>query len=149
MGKPEEYKQNENVSPYWQRVLKAIREAARASEVYNPETITRTRVSNSITINGKTYKGSTVKVVGHTVFVDGKSVEIIDNSVSTLRIKVDGVLDNLIADGSVEAGLVNGDVQAGGSVNCDDVDGDVQAGGSVTCGKVNGSIMAGGSVRHN
>ena len=103
----------------------------------------------SVRINGKTYNGRSVQIINNRVIIDGK--EVTEEGMakdSILTIKVEGTIENLTTDASVEAGLIQGDVQAGGSVTCDDVDGDVQAGGSVTCGKVNGDIMAGGSVRH-
>lgn len=104
---------------------------------------------NSVTINGKTYRGSgSISVVNGVVKIDGKRIDHGETPDGILHVKVDGVLEHLEADGSVECGLVQGDVQAGGSVHCDDVDGTVQAGGSVHCGKVGGSIMAGGSVSH-
>jgi len=103
----------------------------------------------SVTINGKTYQGRNIQVINNRVIIDGKEVTekgMAKNGI--LKVQVEGTLESLITDASVEAGLVKGDIQAGGSVSCDDVDGDVQAGGSVTCGKVGGDIMAGGSVRH-
>lgn len=102
----------------------------------------------SVTINGVTYEGNTVKVVNNKVWVNGKRV---DNSKpdkdGILTVKVEGVLQNLTTDCNVEAGLVQGNVDAGGSVSCDDVDGYVDAGGSVEAGNVGGYVDAGGSVR--
>lgn len=104
---------------------------------------------NSVTINGKTYRGvHSISVVNNRVIVDGKPVDHgkVENGI--LEVRVDGVLDKLEADGSVHCNDVRGYVQAGGSVTCDNVGSTVQAGGSVTCNNVAGSIMAGGSVRH-
>lgn len=101
----------------------------------------------SVTINGVTYTGTTVKVVNNKVWVNGKRV---DNAKpdkdGILTVKVVGILQNLHTDANVEAGLVQGNVDAGGSVSCDDVEGNVDAGGSVNCGSVGGDVDAGGSV---
>lgn len=106
------------------------------------------KFSKSVTIiNGKRYEGSSVVVTNGRVIIDGK--EVTDKDAvkdGILKIKVEGVLQNLTTDANVEAGLIQGNVDAGGSVSCDDVEGDVDAGGSVNCGNVGGNVDAGGSV---
>jgi len=101
----------------------------------------------NIIINGVPYVGDRVEVRGGVVFVDGKQAAQPTGTVLEVRV-TEGVLQELIADGSVNCGEVRGNVTAGGSVNCDNVGGGVRAGGSVNCDTVGGNIMAGGSVRH-
>lgn len=100
----------------------------------------------TITINGKTFTGNNVDVVGGRVIIDG--VEQMSGQSGVLEVRVlEGTIHNLKADGSVSCNNVTGNVAAGGSVNCDDVGGNVAAGGSVNCDNVGGKVSAGGSVR--
>lgn len=101
-----------------------------------------------ITINGKTYKGNSVVVRNHTIYIDGKKVTDKDMPETILQIEVKGTLASLETDASVNCDSVKGNVDAGGSVNCDTVGGDVNAGGSVNCDDVGGNVTAGGSVIH-
>lgn len=103
----------------------------------------------TISIDGRTYSGSSFSIDHGRIVVDG----IDQTPDQPLRGKVtvvvvEGAIQNLTTDASVNAGHVTGDVQAGGSVNCSNVAGSVTAGGSVNCDTVGGSITAGGSVRH-
>lgn len=101
-----------------------------------------------VTINGVTYEGSNIRVNGNTVLIDGQSIG--SNFTTPLEVHiVEGVLNELHADGSVRCNNVAGSVRAGGSVSCDRVDGNVSAGGSVSCDDVGGDIVAGGSVRRS
>ncbi len=104
---------------------------------------------NSVTINGKTYKGSgSIVVKNGVVKIDGKRIDHGKTEDGILEVHVTGILGHLEADGSVECDDVHGDVMSGGSVSCDDVRGSVQAGGSVSCDNIGGAVMAGGSVSH-
>ena len=118
-------------------------------------------MSSTITINGKTYHGTSVSVMNGRVVIDGKEVK--ETAENTMHIEVKGDLASLTTDLSVTAQTVHGNVEAGGSVscddvggnvtargsmNCDDIKGDVHAGGSVNCEDVGGSISAGGSINH-
>lgn len=106
-------------------------------------------MASRVTINGRTYTGNSVEVRNDKVYVDGKLVDAGDlSNVRTLDVKVEGVLQELKADGSVEAQEVRGSISAGGSVTCGAVGQNVNAGGSVKCGAVGGRINAGGSVKH-
>lgn len=103
----------------------------------------------TIKINGVTYSGNNIEVIGTSVSIDGKPVDGTFKSPLEVRV-VEGVLHELKADGSVICGHVTGNVTAGGSVNCDDIDGNVTAGGSVNADEITNpkaTIMAGGSVR--
>ncbi len=105
-------------------------------------------MTSRITVNGRTYTGSSVEVRNGKVYVDGKPADAGDLSgVRVLDVKVEGVLQELRADGNVEAQEIRGFVHAGGSVTCENVGGNVDAGGSVTCGDVGGDANAGGSVK--
>ncbi len=101
----------------------------------------------SITIDGRTFEGDVVSIIGGEVIVDGVTQDGTLTGKVSLEIK--GTLDNLTTDASVNmTGQIKGNVEAGGSVRCDDVGGNVIAGGSVNCDDVGGKITAGGSVRH-
>lgn len=100
---------------------------------------------NSISINGKTYVGNNVQVVGGRVYIDGREQTDTVSGVVEIRV-LEGTIHELRTDASVSCQDVTGNVSAGGSVNCDDVGGAVSAGGSVNCGKVGGSVRAGGSI---
>lgn len=104
---------------------------------------------NKVTINGKTYSSiHSISVSNSTVVIDGKKIDHGKTNNGILGIKIEGIVENIECDGSVECDDVQGTVQAGGSVRCDNVGGTVQAGGSVHCDNIGGSVMAGGSVRH-
>jgi hypothetical protein len=100
----------------------------------------------SISINGSVVTGRNIHINGRRVTVDGKDMG--QDFTSPLEVRVlEGVIEELRADGSVNCNNVTGSVHAGGSVNCDDVGRDVSAGGSVNCDNVGGKVAAGGSVR--
>lgn len=101
---------------------------------------------SKVTINGKTYSGSSVVVINNRVLIDGKEITDKDLPKTILQIEVTGTLQELKTDASVNCDDVTGNVEAGGSVNCDSVGGNVNAGGSVNCDSVGGSVNAGGSV---
>lgn len=104
---------------------------------------------NKVTINGKTYHSvRNISVSDNSVVIDGNKINHGETDNGILGIKIEGIVENIECDGSVQCNDVHGVVQAGGSVTCDNVGGTVQAGGSVTCDNVGGSIMAGGSVTH-
>ena len=105
---------------------------------------------NRIVINGKTYTfndGANVSIINDSLYVDGKKIDSNQNIYDISVIKIEGNVNNIETDKSVNCGDVKGNINAGGSVNCDDIEGDVTAGGSVNCDDVGGSISAGGSVR--
>lgn len=109
------------------------------------------KLMNRVTINGKTYTGGrSIVVVNNRVVVDGVDITDSDKDLpkTILTVKVEGVLGELNADGSVMADTIRGNAESGGSINCGSVGGDVIAGGSVNCGRVGGSVKAGGSVNH-
>lgn len=106
-----------------------------------------------VSLNGRSFSGGNISIVGSKVYIDGKLVEgdlgIVNN---TLDVKItEGTLNSLEADGSVDVAdgvRILGSVSAGGSVDCDCVGGSVSAGGSIRCGRIGGSASAGGSIRH-
>ncbi len=100
-----------------------------------------------ITIDGRTFAGNSVSIINGVVTVDG--VQQDGTLTGEVRLKIEGTLDSLTTDASVDmTGRINGNVEAGGSVRCDDVGGSINAGGSIRCDDVGGSINAGGSVKH-
>lgn len=107
----------------------------------------------SFSMNGRSFTGGNIKIVGNKVYIDGRLVEgDLGTSSNTLDVRItEGTLQSLEADGSVEVAdgvKILGSVSAGGSVDCDCVGGSVNAGGSIRCGRIGGSANAGGSIRH-
>jgi len=99
-----------------------------------------------IVINGREFTGSSVSIRNNTVIIDGKVQDDDISGVVEVRV-IEGIIDRLETDASVNCGDVKGGVSAGGSVHCGNVAGSVTAGGSVKCDKVGGNITAGGSVK--
>lgn len=101
----------------------------------------------TIQINGVTYTGNSVNIINGRVIVDGREQDG-DKLSGVVEIRVvEGLLQNLSSDASINCGSVQGNVSAGGSVNCDRVGGSVTAGGSVNCDDIGGNVSAGGSIR--
>lgn len=99
----------------------------------------------TITINGKTYSGNNVAVIGGNVIIGGKIQEKDMNGIVEINIKGNPV--SVESDSSVKVyGNVEGNVTAGGSVKCNDVNGSINSGGSVKCDNVSGSVNSGGSL---
>jgi hypothetical protein len=102
---------------------------------------------NTVTINGKTYRGgNSISVINGVVTIDGRHVE--EDAKNVMTITVEGSIGELKTDKNVVCQNVTGNVEAGGSVNADDVNGNINAGGSVNCDDVGGNINANGSVNH-
>lgn len=119
-----------------------------------------------IKINGKTFFGNDLSIVGGKTYIDGVQVDPNgDGSLlsGVVKVEVTGTIASLKTDasvscqnvdgpvsagGSINSDKISGDAKADGSINCEDVGGNVAAGGSVRCGKVGGNVTAGGSVRH-
>ena len=99
-----------------------------------------------INIDGRDFVGRSISIINGKVKVDGVEQDGSLHGVVEIRI-LEGKLEQLTTDASVNCGDVLGSVEAGGSVNCGNVGSSVDAGGSVNCGKVSGSVDAGGSVR--
>lgn len=111
----------------------------------------------TVSIGGVRVTGNNIEIKNGVITVDGIVVDGVTNtsgvsisaggSTQIVEVRVlEGRVENLKADGSINAGSVEGSVQAGGSVNCDAVKGSVSAGGSVNCDDVGGNVSAGGSV---
>lgn len=89
---------------------------------------------NNITIkNNKVYINGNLQDDADTEGIYGITVEGNINELKTdLSVQVNGSVNNINAGGSVTSGAVNGNINAGGSVRCDNVGGHILAGGSVT-----------------
>ena len=103
---------------------------------------------NRITINGKTItcSGTNVVINNGKVIVDGNIIQECNSS--DIKVTIEGDVNKIDCDGSVEVHGNSGSIDCGG--NCEisgDVKGDIDAGGSVTCGNVSGDVNAGGSVK--
>lgn len=101
----------------------------------------------SITINGRSFSGNNVSIVGGRIIIDGVEQTGDPLSGRVDLIVVTGSIGHLTTDASVECEAVTGNVTAGGSITCTNVGGNVDAGGSVQAGPITGSVDAGGSVR--
>lgn len=99
--------------------------------------------SDSVQINGKTYKGKNVSIVNGEVFVDGK-IQSEFTTQKNIRIQISGNVHTVESQsGDVEiSGGVSGDVSsASGDIKCGAVGGSVQtASGDVKCGDVRGNV---------
>lgn len=103
---------------------------------------------NKITINGETIicSGTNVVTDNGKVIVDGNIIQECNSG--DIKVTIEGDVNKIDCDGSVEVHGNSGNIDCGGSCEVDgDVKGDINAGGSVTCGNVSGDIDAGGSVR--
>lgn len=134
----------------------------RVTKCLAPNKTTITGIQGSVTINGKTYRGSSIEVVNDEVKVDGKPVEPAESSFKTVSIVVEGSCQDITVNvgditvkgnvdgevhtgmGDIECGDVSGDVDdAMGNIDCKNVGGDVIANmGNVTCGTVQGDVSA-------
>ena len=101
----------------------------------------------TIVIDGRSFSGRSVSIINGKVTIDGVVQDGSLSGIVEVRI-IEGVLQELSCDASVNCSEVRGNVRASGSVNCGDISGSVNAGGSVNCGSVGGGVNAGGSVRH-
>lgn len=104
---------------------------------------------SSVTIDGRTFSGKSISIVGDKVVVDG--VEQDGTLVGPISVVVNGSADSVeTTSGKVEVtGSVGRIKTMSGSVRCADVSGDVGTmSGSVTCGAIagNASTMSGDIV---
>jgi hypothetical protein len=99
---------------------------------------------SKVTINGKTFVGSTVEVVNDKVTIDGKPVNADCESYKTINITVEGNCGHVtvqVGDVTVK-GSVDGEVHTGmGNIECGDVTGSVDNSmGDIVCGNVGGDV---------
>lgn len=105
-------------------------------------------IMNSITINGKTItcSGNNVVINNGRVIVDGNVIS--ECNTGNVKVVIEGDINKIDCDGSVEVHGNSGSVECGGSCKVGgNVKGNIDAGGSVTCENVAGSIDAGGTVK--
>lgn len=105
---------------------------------------------SSVTIDGRTFTGSTITISDDRVFVDGVQQ---DGSLSgQITVTVDGNADSVeTASGKVVISGSAGRVKTmSGDVECGAVTGDVGTmSGDVTCGPVSGNVKTmSGDIRH-
>ena len=105
------------------------------------------REMNKITINGKTIECSgsnSVVIRNGQIIVDGETIGECNRNPNVI---IEGNVNSLACDGSVEVRGNTRSIDCGGSCNVTgNVEGDIDAGGSVNCKNVTGNIDAGGSV---
>lgn len=97
---------------------------------------------SSIIINGKSYIGSSVKVSGNKITINGTDVT---PDTKVINIQIDGDVDSIDVD-YCEKVVVNGNVKSlnttSGDVECGDVQGDIKGtSGDIQCGNVGGSVQ--------
>lgn len=105
---------------------------------------------SSVTIDGKTFSGRSVSIVGNKVVVDG--VEQPGELVGPVSVTVNGNAESVESgSGRIEVAGSAGRVKTmSGDVHCGDVTGDVGTmSGDVTCGSIGGSVKTmSGDIRH-
>ena len=103
---------------------------------------------NKININGTVFtcSGGCITINNGELKVDGTVIH--KASDNNLNVIIDGDVNRIECDGSVEVHGNSGNIRCGGNCEIDgNVKGDIYSGGSVDCGNVSGDINAGGSVR--
>jgi len=103
----------------------------------------------TIIMNGKKYSGNNISIINGVVTIDGKMVDDCDLPENVFKIKIEGSVENIFTDKSVECGTVTGNVIAGGSVACDSVKGYAESVGSISCEDIGGTVNSGGSISCN
>ncbi len=105
---------------------------------------------STVTIDGRTFSGSSISIVNDRVIVDG--VEQQGALVGPISVTVNGNADSVeTTSGSVEvSGNVGRIKTMSGDVECGDVTGDVGTmSGDVTCGSIAGNVKSmSGDIRH-
>lgn len=105
---------------------------------------------STVTIDGRTFSGSSISIVNDRVIVDG--VEQQGALVGPISVTVNGNADSVeTTSGSVEvSGNVGRIKTMSGGVECGDVTGDVGTmSGDVTCGSIAGNVKSmSGDIRH-
>ena len=97
---------------------------------------------SSVIINGKSYIGSTVKVSGNKITINGTDVT---PDTKIVNITIEGDVDEVHAD-YCEKIVVNGNAKTvtttSGDIECKDIAGDVKlTSGDVQCGNIGGSVQ--------
>jgi len=95
---------------------------------------------SSVTINGQTFSGRSISIVGDRIVIDG--AEVGDSLVGPISVVVNGNADSVeTTAGSVEVtGAVGWIKTMSGDVHCSDVTGDVGTmSGDVICQKIAGN----------
>lgn len=97
---------------------------------------------SNITINGKSYRGNSVSIIGNQVIIDGVKQDMPDEK--NIIISIEGNVDTLSVDACNKI-TVSGTVKTlktmSGDVKCGDVEGDIKTmSGDVKCKSVSGKI---------
>lgn len=99
----------------------------------------------TITIDGRTFSGSSISIRNGKVVIDGVEQDGTLSGVVEVRI-VEGAIEHLHSDMSVTCGDVTGNATAGMELHCGNVGGNAIAGMDLKCGTVGGSVNAGMGV---
>ncbi len=104
----------------------------------------------TVTIDGKTFTGSSIRINGNKVTVDG--VEQSGELVGDIQVTVNGNCESVEnSNGNVEVKGTVGTVRtSNGKITCGNVGGDViSSNGTITCGTVSGSVRtSNGNIHH-
>lgn len=108
------------------------------------------RGGSSVTIDGRTFSGSSISITGNKVIVDGVAQD--GELVGDITVTVNGDCDTVEnSNGNVEIKGSAGSVRtSNGRITCGNVTGDVtSSNGTITCGAVSGSVRtSNGNIRH-
>lgn len=102
-------------------------------------------IMSKITVN---VNGRTIACSGN-ITINGKTIQEYDQECnnSNTKIVIEGNVNTITCDRSMEVHGIVGNIDCGGNCNIDgDVKGDISVGGSVVCGNVSGDIAAGGGI---
>lgn len=104
----------------------------------------------SVTIDGKTFSGAAIQIIGNKVVVDGVAQQ--GELVGDISVTVNGDCESVEnSNGTVEVKGSAGSVRtSNGKVTCGNVGGDVTSiNGDITCGSVTGSVKtSNGNISH-
>lgn len=105
---------------------------------------------STVTIDGKTFSGSSISISGNKVIVDGVTQE--GELVGDINVTVNGDCQSVEnSNGTVEVKGSAGSVRtSNGRITCGNVGGDVtSSNGTITCGAVTGNVRtSNGNIRH-
>lgn len=110
----------------------------------------KTSGGSSVTIDGKTFTGLSIRISGGKVIVDGVTQD--GELVGDISVTVNGNCESVEnSNGTVEVKGSAGSVRtSNGKVTCGNVGGDVtSSNGTITCGAVSGSVKTyNGNISH-
>lgn len=97
-------------------------------------------IGGSVTVNGKSYKGSNVTINGDKVIIDGVEQDSVESKI--INVSIDGNVGSINSDSGRVDCLDVGSVETQtGNVTCRDITGDVETQtGNVKASTIHGSV---------